>query len=207
MTRRPAWSARRRTGTPGSPWSRSSTTRTGRQAGAATSPTGSACSAPAAPCSRSAPPTATASRPRRSATRTEDPRQATATLVRDTLAAGHATISGGIYVSATVAGVGPGGTASGLPPSAEVDVTVQAAPWVDVAAIELVVDGQTVDTVPIVPADADPANPAVRWRGKLPITVSASGGFVVVAAYGTKPLEPVHPGRIPFGMTNPIFVR
>ena len=34
----------------------------------------------------------------------------------------------------------------------------------------------------------------------------ATGGFVVIAAYGTKGLDPVHPGYIPFGVTNPIFV-
>jgi hypothetical protein len=69
-----------------------------------------------------------------------------------------------------------------------------------------VVDGQVVDTIAIMPGDADPTNPAVRWRGQIPVQVQASGGFVVIAAYGDKALDPVHPGRIPFGVTNPIFV-
>ena len=88
----------------------------------------------------------------------------------------------------------------------QVDVTIQAATWIDVTAIELIVDGQTVDTIPIMPSDADPQNPIVRWRGQIPVNVRAAGGFVVIAAYGTQPLEPVHPGRVPFGVTNPIFV-
>jgi hypothetical protein len=28
----------------------------------------------------------------------------------------------------------------------------------------------------------------------------------VLAAYGDRALDPVHPGRIPFGVTNPIFI-
>ena len=51
------------------------------------------------------------------------------------------------------------------------DVTVQAATWVDVDAIEVVVDGEIVDTIPIMPGDADPTNPVIRWRGQIPIQV------------------------------------
>ncbi len=139
---------------------------------------------------------------------TDDPRALTPNGVRDALAAGHSTISGGIYVTARVGTGGPGDTVTGLGPSSMVAVEVRAAPWVDVDAIDLVVDGETVDTVPIMPGDADPTDPAVRWRGLLPIDVRADGGgFVVVAAYGDRALEPVHPGRVPFGVTNPIFVK
>lgn len=137
---------------------------------------------------------------------TDDPRALTADHVRDQLAAGHATISGGIYVSAAIGTAGPGDTTSGAGSPMMVDVTVQAASWIDVDAIEVVVDGETVDTIPILPGDADPTNPAIRWRGQLPVQVRATGGFVLVAAYGDERLEPVHPGRTPFGVTNPIFV-
>jgi len=139
---------------------------------------------------------------------TDDPRQATGDLVRDRMAAGHHTISGGIYVSARVGSSGPGDTATGLGPTASVDVEIQAATWVDVDAIDVVVDGAIVDTIPVLPGDADPGNPVVRWRGSIPVTVGASGnGFVVIAAYGDAPLEPVHRGKIPFGVTNPIFLQ
>ena len=63
-----------------------------------------------------------------------------------------------------------------------------------------------VDSLTIMPGDADPQEPALRWRGSLPITVAPTGGFVLVAAFGDQALEPVHPGRRPFGVTNPIFV-
>jgi hypothetical protein len=137
---------------------------------------------------------------------TDDPRQLTANQVRDQLAAGHATVSGGIYVSAKIGAAGPGDTTTGAGSTMNVDVTIQAPTWIDVDAIDVIVDGQTVDTIPILPADADPTNPAIRWKGQLPVQVLASGGFVVIAAYGEHALEPVHPGRIPFGVTNPIFV-
>lgn len=137
---------------------------------------------------------------------TDDPRQLSAGLVRDQLAAGHGTVSGGIYVTARIGTAGPGDTTTGAGTPQHVDVTIQAATWVDVTTIEVVVDGQTVDTVPIMPGDADPTNPVIRWRGQIPVSVQATGGFVVIAAYGAQPLEPVHPGLVPFGVANPIFV-
>jgi hypothetical protein len=57
----------------------------------------------------------------------------------------------------------------------------------------------------IVPGDAVPGT-AIRWQGKIDVQARATGGFVVIAAYGAKPLEPVHPGKLPFGVTEPIFV-
>jgi hypothetical protein len=138
---------------------------------------------------------------------TDDPSAVSAALVRDRMAAGHHTVSGGIYVTAQVGTAGPGDTASGLGPSAEVDVEIQAATWIDVDAIDVVVDGTVVDTIPIMPGDADPDNPVVRWRGAIPVTVSAAGnGFVVIAAYGDAAMQPVHAGKRPFGVTNPIFL-
>src|SRR5213075_461816 len=82
---------------------------------------------------------------------TDDPRQVTGPMVRDQMAAGHHIISGGIYVSAQVGTAGPGDTATGLGPTANVDVTIQAATWVDVDAIDVVVDGVVTDTIPILP--------------------------------------------------------
>jgi hypothetical protein len=106
-----------------------------------------------------------------------------------------------------VGDVGPGGDAVAGGARATVHVRVQAASWVDVDALELVVDGATVETLEILPADADPLRPHVRFERDLEIDVAAGrGSYVIVAAYGDSTLEPVHRGRIPFGVTNPIFV-
>jgi hypothetical protein len=137
---------------------------------------------------------------------TDDPRQLTPNLVRDQLAAGHSTISGGIYVTAKIGNVGPGDTVNGAGSPMNVDVTVQAPSWVAVDAIDVLVDGVIVDTIPVMPGDADPQNAAIRWSGQIPVQAQATGGFVVIAAYGNGDLAPVHPGFKPFGMTNPIFV-
>lgn len=137
---------------------------------------------------------------------TDDPRQLTASGVRDQLAAGHATVSGGIYVDARLGTAHPGDTVTGAGSPQTLTVTVQAASWIDVDAIDVVVDGVTVDTIPVLPGDADAGNPAIRWQGTIPVQVRAAGGFVVIAAYGDSALAPVHPGRAPFGVTNPIFV-
>jgi len=82
---------------------------------------------------------------------------------------------------------------------------MQSFEWVDVTSIDVVVDGQ-IDTIAVLPEDADPGNPVVRLHKTVMVQTRATGGFVTVAAYGTKPLEPVHPGKIPFGVIEPIFV-
>jgi hypothetical protein len=130
---------------------------------------------------------------------TDDPTQLTANQVRDSLAAGHTTVSGGIYVDARIGDAGPGDTASAAGTEVDVQIRVQAASWVDVDAIDIVVDGSIVDTITL------GGNDVVRYDDTVRVTV-APGSFVVVAAYGDRTLEPVHPGKIPFGMTNPIFI-
>jgi len=137
---------------------------------------------------------------------TDDPRALTKEHVRDQLAAGHSIVSGGVYVSAQIGNAKPGDTITGAGNPMNVDVVVRAATWIDVDTIEVVVDGTTVDTIPIMPGDADPNDATIRWTGSIPVQPRAAGGFVVVAAYGDATLEPVHRGRKPFGMTNPIFV-
>lgn len=137
---------------------------------------------------------------------TDDPGAVTPSQVRDALAAGHATISGGIYVDADVMGEGPGAHVAGVGSRTSVHVRVQAASWIDVDALVVIVDGMERDTVTILPGDADPLAPHVRYEGDLDVDVATGGSYVIVAAYGDEPLEPVHPGRMPFGVANPIFL-
>ncbi len=47
----------------------------------------------------------------------------------------------------------------------------------------------------------------MRFDDVVEIDVGAAGRtYVVVVATGDRDLEPVHPGRLPFGVTNPIFL-
>lgn len=138
---------------------------------------------------------------------TDDPQALTPVMVRDATQSGHSTISGGIYVYASVEGGGPGDDVIGVPQNTMVDIRVEAPSWIAVDWIEVVVDGQTVHTVGVLPGDADPGNLAIRYRGQLDVQVDAGlGSYVIVAAYGDSTLDPVHPGRRPFGATNPIFL-
>ncbi|MCA9676779.1 MAG: CehA/McbA family metallohydrolase, partial [Myxococcales bacterium] len=138
---------------------------------------------------------------------TDDPRELTPELVRDQVAGGHSFVSGGIYLDATVGAAHPGDVAAGVGATATVDLRVQAATWIDVDAIDVVVDGETIDTIPIQAGDADPTNPVVRWHDTIDVPVAANGSWVVLAAYGDQTLEPVHPGRKPFAVTNPIWLQ
>jgi hypothetical protein len=130
-------------------------------------------------------------------------RRALADDVRDAIVGGRMTVSGGIYVETTVAGVASGGTATGQGTTADVVIRVQAPSWVDVDAIDIVVDGETVETIPR--ASFTPGAGALLHTGTYEIDVASSGSWVVVAAYGDTDL-PTQSGKTPFGMTNPIFV-
>jgi hypothetical protein len=136
----------------------------------------------------------------------DDPATVVPDQVRDQLSAGHATVSGGIYVTTSVGTAHSGDTVHVGSTGAMVHVHVEAASWVDVDAIEVVVDGQTVDTIAILPGDADPAHPATRFDQDVSVDVRSAGSYVIVAAYGDSTLEPVHRDRVPFGVANPIFL-
>jgi hypothetical protein len=139
---------------------------------------------------------------------TDDPREVTPAQVRDATARGHSYVSGGIHIDLSAAGgEGPGDDVVAGGPRVRLRVVVRAPTWVDVDRLDVIVDGRTTETIPIRPEDADPAEPAVRLRAMLEADVAPGGSFVVVHASGDSPLEPVHPGRLPFAVTNPIFVR
>ena len=141
-------------------------------------------------------------------TATDDPAQARAagaTAIRDLLLAGDMVVSGGIYVTARAAGgEGPGETVSGAAATESVRVTVQAPSWIDVDTLEVYVDGALSETIPI----ADSGD-ALRFDGDVAVEVASggAGSWVVLHAKGDLRLDPVHPGRRPFGVTNPIFFR
>jgi hypothetical protein len=138
---------------------------------------------------------------------TDDPRQVTGELVRDRLAAGHATVTGGIFVDIVANGSARPGDTVTTGATASLAISVQAASWIDVDELEVFVDGASVATIAILPGDADPQTPSLRWRDTVTVDVATAGSWVVAVARGDSDLAPVHPGRDPFGVTNPIFLR
>lgn len=139
---------------------------------------------------------------------TDDTADLTANMVRDVTAAGHSTISGGIYLDVVgPGGAGPGDDVMGAGAIAMFDVTVQAASWIDgITALEVIVDGVTTETIPIREADRDLMNPAIRLRGAVSVPVDINGSWVVFHVASDTEIALVHPGRTPFAVSNPVFL-
>lgn len=136
---------------------------------------------------------------------TDDPRAVTPEQVRDATSAGHSVISGGILLD--VLGPGgerPGDSIGGGASGTSLDVTVQAPSWVDGDfTLEVIVDGMTTESIPILETDRDPMNPAVRLRETVSVP---AGSWVVLHVSSTGDLAPLHPGRSAFAVSNPIFL-
>jgi hypothetical protein len=143
-----------------------------------------------------------------------NPPQTMKNLIRD----GRSVINGGIYIRPTSPGVRPGDTITGAGPY-PIDVEVQAPLWVpDVELIEMWVSMDKVITSIEIATGSDPEidNGSV-FRFSESVEVPAGADWVVFHARGDynpaiedsddqpQTLDPVHPGRLPFGVTNPIF--
>jgi hypothetical protein len=132
----------------------------------------------------------------------DDPTQLTPEIVRDVLRSGAATVSGGLFITAEgPGGVGPGAT--GAPGAYH--VVVQSPSWFAATSLEVIVDGATVETIPLTPGEG--AGPGKRYEATVNVaaTQSRARHWVVFHAKGDGDLAPVHPGKKPFAVTNPIF--
>ena len=131
---------------------------------------------------------------------------------------GRAVINGGIYILALGSGKGPGETIAGAGPY-PFNVEVQAPLWVgNVELIEMWVSAGGVITSTEIAIGTDPEidNGSVQ-RFSESVMVAEGADWVVFHARGAydptiqnrndqpQTLDPVHPGRLPFGVTNPIF--
>ena len=119
--------------------------------------------------------------------------------VVDTTRAGTFVVDGGIFLQASAGGVGPGQDATGTGVQS-VQVRVQAPSWVDATELEVWVDGVVAETIPLGAGDG-----VLRFDGMIDVDIPAAGGWVIFHARGEMPLDPVFPGRSPFGVTMPIF--
>jgi len=137
----------------------------------------------------------------------DDPTKLSAETVRDVLRVGAATISGGLTMTVEgPGGVGPGGTAAKGP----YKVTVACPGWLSASTLEVIVDGLTTETRPLT-ALAGPG-PGKRYEVTVDVAPKQSKPrhWVVFHAKGAGrgpngDLSPLHPGRMPFAVSNPIF--
>ncbi|AKT43823.1 CehA/McbA family metallohydrolase [Chondromyces crocatus] len=128
--------------------------------------------------------------------------------VRDVMAAGAATVSGGLFM--TVAGPGgetPGEMVTTTNGKATFTVTVQAPSWVGADTLETIVNGETISVEPLMPIGN--GQPGKRFMTQVEVSRDASRdvNWVVFHAKGDADLAPLRPGRRPFAVSNPVFLR
>lgn len=134
----------------------------------------------------------------------DEPRKLTNDAVRDALRNGAAVVSGGLTMTVEgPGGKGPGETAT----AGAYKVVVQSPGFVEAKTLEVIVDGQTVKTVELAPTAG--AGPAHRYEATVDVAPASSQArhWVVFHAKGPngKDLAPLHPGRTPFAVSNPVF--
>jgi hypothetical protein len=132
----------------------------------------------------------------------DDPTKLTPEIVRDVLRRGAATVSGGLYM--TVHGpnqIGPGGTST----AGDYEVIVQAPGWFSATSLEIIIDGVTTEVRPLTASTG--GGPGKRYETTVNVAPSQSKSrhWVVFHAKGDGELAPVHLGRKPFAVSNPIF--
>jgi hypothetical protein len=132
-----------------------------------------------------------------------------AALVRDTLTAGHAVVSGGAFIEVIgPSGEGPGDEVRDTGDRATVTVTVRAPSFVDLDRLRVFVDGTVTETFVLDETTRDPTDPTIRLSADvdIPVAAGAMGSWAMFVADGRDAdLGPVYPGRKPFGATNPVF--
>ncbi len=155
---------------------------------------------------------------------TDDPQDlradsSTPQTIKSLVRTGRVVINGGMYVTASASsGEGPGQTIAGTGPYT-INVTVQAPLWVgNVELIEMWVSTAGIVTNTAIASNPNPSldNGAVL-RFSQPVEVPSDADWVIFHARGDydptiesradqpQTLAPVHPERLPFGVTNPIF--
>ncbi len=119
----------------------------------------------------------------------------------------RAMVAGGIFVSIEVAGKSPGDlvSASG---SFDIHLQVQAADWVPVAELQLLANGESIETLPLAEAgQLDPDQPALRLDTTVSVNPSLDTWYAAIASGDESDrLDPVFTGTRPVGMTNAVQV-
>jgi hypothetical protein len=134
------------------------------------------------------------------------------------LKAGHAFVTSGPIVEATINGQGPGNTVKTKDTVVRLHVAITAAPWIDVTDVEVLLGTTSVTRVPIpakprlaaaAPRDLATARAnALRFERDFDVPFEGASKFVVVVVRGTRPMDDVLPYMPiqPFAFTNPIWL-
>lgn len=114
-----------------------------------------------------------------------------------------AIVTTGPFIDLRVEGEGPGGRVSARDGRVRVELAVRAAPWVDVATLELRVDGELERTLSV----PDGITTVERLSSVAELVLERDA-WIIAIARGRRDLERVLPGaRAPsFAFTNPVFV-
>lgn len=136
----------------------------------------------------------------------DDPTQITDEALRDAVRSGDSTIGGGLYMTV----LGPNGERPGQTVTAEggqaiFTVTVESPSWLKGDTLEIIVNGKTVSTEPLLPLGSGPSNKFVN-QVTVQLDPAAERNWVVFHAKGEGDLAPLHPGRRPFAVSNPVFL-
>lgn len=141
----------------------------------------------------------------------DDPERLTSEAVRDALRSGQANVSGGLYLDVTgPGGVRPGGEIKMASGQLTFSLVVQSARWLSATRLEVIVDGETTETVELSETMTTPPQ-GRRYEATVKVNVppprpSGAPHWVLFhASTPGKDLSPLHPGRRPFAVSNPIF--
>lgn len=112
------------------------------------------------------------------------------------------TVCGGPFITVTLNGTaGPGGMVSDAGGAVNLDIVIQAPSWVMFDKVELLANGEVIETFPV----SGTAGPApVRFVKKLSLKPERDTWYVVRASGGGD-LFPVYPGARPYSFTNPVY--
>ena len=131
---------------------------------------------------------------------------------------GHATVTIGPIIEFDVEGVHPGDEVQSRADPLRCHVRVRAAPWIDVSAVEVVVNGRVEQTfeVPSRPLELGPElgtieearTRTLRFDAAMDVSVGPDNGWVMVIARGRRRMDDVLPFMpcMPFAFTNPVYI-
>ena len=132
------------------------------------------------------------------------PAEITAQEVCDTVKEGQIFTTLGPFVTFTVDGASMGSMVTAKRAAVVLKTKVQAADWIDVDRVLVIVDGDIVETIPVVQS-----REIVRLidSRKIPIRTD---GWISLRVEGDDSLDPIVPGNkrpiLPIAVTNPVFV-